>query len=73
MCTKCEWEPLLGDIHTLLTDCGELPEAGEQYSITVMEEARNIRAFITEHEHCTNKQKRAVSDMQDGVNLWFTD
>lgn len=73
MCSECEYEQLLDEIDTLIGDCEDLPEAGEDFANSVDEKARSIRATITEHEHCSQRQKDAISNMQDGVNKWFTD
>ncbi len=73
MCDECSYHQLLDEIDTLVGDCEELPEAGEDFAVSVDEKARGIRANVTEHEHCTQKQKDAIANMQDGVNKWFQD
>lgn len=71
MCDECDYEQLLDDIDTLVGDVEELPEEGTDFAISVDEKARAIRATVTEHEHCSQKQKDAIANMQDGVNKWF--
>lgn len=73
MCSECDYKQLLDEIDTLIGDCEDLPEEGEEFANSVDEKVRSIRATVTEHEHCDRKQKEAIAAMQDSVNRWFTD
>lgn len=73
MCDSCEWEEAVNKLDAIIGDCEELPDAGESFGNDVAAGAENMRAWITEHEHCTDKQWKAIENWRDGVDRWFQD
>ena len=56
MCQDCEWEGLLEQIDQLLDD--------EQYEFA-QDTLEGIREWVEEQEHCTEKQKTAVQNIEN--------
>lgn len=73
MCSDCSWEEAIETADEILEICDELPEAGDEFRQSVEEKTRRIRAWIQEHEHCTDKQVNALENMHRGAEKWLQD
>ena len=58
MCVDCEYEELLSRIDDLL-DSGDCTWAADTLS--------GIKDWVTEHQHCTEKQVMAVQNIEEGL------
>ena len=57
MCDSCEWSDLKDKIDEMLDDDGKYDWAEETLN--------GILGWITEKEHCTDKQKEAVDNIEN--------
>jgi hypothetical protein len=55
MCKDCKWEDLLNDIESMLD--------GEEFEWAV-DTLEGIQEWVSENEHCTEAQRRAVSNIK---------
>lgn len=54
----------------IFTLCDEMPERGEDFATEVAEKTQSIRDWIVEHDHVTDKQLNALSNMESGLERW---
>lgn len=55
----------------ILTLCDEMPERGEEMATSCQESTQSIRDWIIEHDHVTDKQLRALTNMESGLEKWM--
>jgi DNA excision repair protein ERCC-4 len=65
-----EWSVYQDLIDTALADLDDLPEAAEDFAISVEEKLRSIAEWIEEHEDITQGQQTAVDNMIEGIGRW---
>jgi hypothetical protein len=49
----------------------EVPEAGEDFAMSVLEKANDIQATIEETKRATRAQVQALENMRDGLSRWI--
>jgi len=52
---------------------GDLPTAGEDFGMSVLEKSADIAATIEERGRVTDGQMEALQNMLDGLQRWFHD
>ena len=63
-----DWKGVVENCDALLDDIDQIPERGREFAEEVLEKVEDIRAWIEEHEHCTEKQACALTNI-DGAGL----
>lgn len=72
MCDACEWEVFVEESDSLL----ELLEEIEDHAPTdfvegIREKTQNMKEWVEENEHVTQKMKASVGNMQAGAGRWL--
>lgn len=76
MCSSCSWQEALetaDEIIEMIDDISEDSDRGQEFASSIDEKTRNIRAWIQEHEHTTDKQVNALENMHRGAENWLQD
>ena len=71
MCTHCNHATWLHTIDEMLRDAADIPERGEDFAAGVTDTLEDMRAWIEENEHVTEKQQQAIENMQAAVGRWL--
>lgn len=56
---------------SIIEDCDEIPEAGEDFAASVQEKVGSIMETIEELDRVSPNQIRALVNMQSGVARWL--
>lgn len=63
----------LAIVHEIESLAEDLPEAGEEFGMSVSERAAEIAADIEDRDRVTANQFTALENMLDGLQRWFHD
>lgn len=66
-----EWEKVLIQCNDILELLDELPDAAEDFVLSVEDKVISIRNWIDVNEHVTEKQATAIENIHQGVLRWF--
>jgi phage shock protein A len=56
---------------SILSDCQEIPERGEDFAEGVIEKVESIQSWIEENRHVTDPQLTALDNMEGAVGKWI--
>jgi len=70
MCGDCRWRFWLERIREAVSDAGDLPERAEDFASGVTDTLESIEVWVEEHEHITEAQIGAVSNMESAIGRW---
>lgn len=78
MCDHCDWVIALDDIDTALERIDEmplasLPDTAEDFASSAIRTLEGIRDWVGSHEHVTEAQMGAITNIRSGVEKWFHD
>jgi DNA uptake protein ComE-like DNA-binding protein len=68
-----DWEDAIEQCDRILSDCDDVPEAGDDFAYSVRENVEGIKATIEEKEYVTPDQQSALDNMESGVRRWLDD
>ena len=51
--------------------CDDIPEAGEDFAVSVQEKLDKIAETIERTEYVTPDQQRAIENMEHGIDRWL--
>lgn len=71
MCSDCAWDSAVDTADEILELLEELPDEAASFGISIEEKVSQIRAWVSEHEHATDKQVNALDNMHRGVLKWL--
>ncbi len=55
---------------SILSDCEDIPERGEDFAAGVIERVESIQGWIEENKHVTEAQESALKNMENAVARW---
>lgn len=75
MCGTCAWDTAIETANEIVEMAEEISEldGGGEFAQSVTERTTSIRAWVTEHEHATEKQINALDNMHRGSEKWLQD
>lgn len=73
MCAECQWEIALETADEITDMIEDLPDEANAFAASIEDLTSNIRAWITEHEHVTDKQVNSLENMHRGAEKWLQD
>lgn len=56
---------------SILSDCEEIPERGEDFAAGVIEKVESIQSWIEDNKHVTQPQLDALDNMEGAVGKWL--
>lgn len=64
-------ERFLKDGKALIEACDEVPEAGQDYAMSVAERLESMMDWAEENDHVTEKMTNALEGWESGISKWL--
>ena len=64
-------DEVLEQCDNILASCDEIPEEGEEFTLSVSEKVESIRDWCKAHGGVTEAQQQALDNMEAGVDRWL--